>query len=161
MEPDFRHADRVVCTADRPPRTGDCVFARFGPERHEECTFKRLDGLTPDGKYLVLVPLNPEYDTSDLMMAVASAYGFTHPEFRYVNGDPAVMRDLLTRMQFSPVKNPETGAIDHANLFIVVDPQGRIAYRFNLDPRHRSWLREAVISLTAEARGAATPHAAP
>lgn len=104
--------------------------------------------------------LNPEYDTSDLMLAVASAYGFTHPEFRYLNGDVPLMRDLLTRLQFSPVRNPQTGAIDHANLFLLVDAQGRIAYRFNLDPRHHAWLREAVLSLTAEARGAVTPPAA-
>jgi len=119
-----------------------------------------LDGLPAADRAVVSVAalsLNPEYDTSERMGAVASAYGFTHPEFRYLNGDPAIMHDLLTRLQFSAVRNPQTGVIDHANLFIVVDAQGRIAYRFSLDPRNRTWLRAAVMSLTAEARGVRPP----
>lgn len=95
--------------------------------------------------------LNPEYDTAQLMNAVATAYGFSYPTFRYLNGDVATMRELLTRMQFSPILNKETGVIDHANLFILIDADGRIAYRFNLDKRHQPWLREAATQLIREA----------
>jgi hypothetical protein len=41
--------------------------------------------------------------------------------------------------------------IDHANLFILLDASGRIAYRFNLNPRHRAWMHEAIIALVGEA----------
>lgn len=99
---------------------------------------------------LVALSLNPDYDTSNLMRAVAQAYDFPYPHFRYLNGAPDEMRDLLTRFQFSPVLNPETGVIDHANLFIVIDAGGRIAYRFGLDPRQRTWLHEAVTQLVGE-----------
>jgi protein SCO1/2 len=103
---------------------------------------------------LAALSLNPEYDTAALMGAVAEAYGLDYPGFRFLNGDPFVMAPLLRDLQFSPRRNPETGLIDHANLFILLDAEGRIAYRFNLDRRHRDWLRAAVLALTAEAAGA-------
>lgn len=99
----------------------------------------------------VALSLNPEYETAEFMDAVATARGFSHPDFRYVNGTtPAAMLDLLSRLNFSRVRNPETGVIDHVNLFLLVDRTGRIAYRFNLEPRHRPWLRAALHSLLAE-----------
>lgn len=99
---------------------------------------------------VVALSLNPEEDTADLMDRVTEGYGFTYPDFRYVNGAPAGMHDTLTQLGFARVKNPQTGVIDHANLFLLLDTRGEIAYRFTLDPRHRSWLREALISLAQE-----------
>ncbi len=104
---------------------------------------------------VIALSLNPEKDTRELMQAVASAYNFEYPGFRFINGDPEVMRPLLSRYHFSATPNPKTGQIDHANLFILIDAEGYIAYRFNLDPRHAPWLREAVISLTVEAESTA------
>lgn len=100
---------------------------------------------------VVALSLNPEYETAQLMDAVTEGRGFRHPEFRYVNGQqPAAMHDLLTSLQFSATRNPQTGIIDHANLFLVVDRANQIAYRFTLDPRHRAWLRTALRSLLTE-----------
>ena len=65
------------------------------------------------------------------------------------------MHDVLTRLQFSATRDPRTGLIDHANLFLLVDRRGDIAYRFTLDPRHRAWLREALRALLRE------PHVTP
>jgi protein SCO1/2 len=107
---------------------------------------------------VVALSLNPEYETAELMDAVTAARGFSHPTFRYVNGrQPAEMHDLLTRLQFSATRNPQTGVIDHANLFLVVDRANQIAYRFTLDPRHRAWLRAALRSLLAESHGGTAP----
>jgi protein SCO1/2 len=99
---------------------------------------------------VVALSLNPEYDTAEQMAALAAAYGLEHPQFRYLNGAPAVMSPLLRDFQFAARRNPETGAIDHANLFVLIDPAGRIAYRLNLDRRHRDWLHDAVLALAAE-----------
>ena len=100
---------------------------------------------------VVALSLNPEYETTDLMNALAEGRGLTHPEFRYVNAAaPAAMHDALTRLQFSATRHPQTGVIDHANLFLLVDRSNRIAYRFTLDPRHRAWLRTALRSLLSE-----------
>lgn len=103
------------------------------------------------GLSVVALSLNPEYETADLMDAIAGGRGFTHPEFRYVNGaKPADMHDLLTRLQFSATRNPQTGVVDHANLFLLVDRSNHIAYRFTLDPRHRAWLRAGLRALLSE-----------
>lgn len=101
---------------------------------------------------IVALSLNPEEDTRDLMDRVTEGYGFTYPEFRYLNGDPAGMHEILTRMGFARVRDPRTRVIDHANLFLLVDAGGEIAYRFTLDARHRSWLHEALTSLAKETR---------
>jgi cytochrome oxidase Cu insertion factor (SCO1/SenC/PrrC family) len=109
---------------------------------------------------VVALSLNPEYETAQLMDLVAEGRGFRHPEFRYVNGQqPAAMHDLLTSLQFSATRNPQTGIIDHANLFLLVDRANQIAYRFTLDPRHRAWLRTALRSLLTETH--VTPARAP
>lgn len=100
---------------------------------------------------VVAFSLNPEYETTELMSALAAGYGFTHPEFRYLNGDPKVMHELLPQLAFSRYRDPNNGVISHSNLFILVDADGRIAYRLALDPKLRPWLREAVLQLTAEA----------
>ena len=108
------------------------------------------------GLSVVALSLNPEYETAQLMDLVTEARGFSHPEFRYVNGErPAEMHDLLTRLQFSATRNPANGVIDHANLFLLVDRTNHIAYRFTLDPRHRAWLRVALRSLLSESHVAA------
>jgi protein SCO1/2 len=118
------------------------------PEILQE-TKRRLDALPPAVRArlaTVAVSLNPEEDTLDLMGRIAEGYGFAYPEFRYVNGSPAGMHDLLTTLGFARVKNPRTGVIDHANLFLVLDARGEIAYRFTLDARHRAWLHEALVT---------------
>ncbi len=100
---------------------------------------------------VVALTLNPEYETAELMDLVAEGRGLAHPGFRYVNAAvPAEMHDLLTGLQFSATRNPATGVIDHANLFLLVDRTNHIAYRFTLEPRHRAWLRTALRSLLHE-----------
>lgn len=122
-------------------------------------TRQLLDSLPPAVRARVSVlamSLNPEYETTELMASVSAGYGFTHPEFRYLNGRPELMHEVLDRFQFARYRDPKTGLIEHANLLLLLDAEGRIAYRFNLNPRHRAWLREAVLSLAAEA-AAGTP----
>ena len=100
---------------------------------------------------VVALSLNPEYETSALMNLIAEGRGLAYPEFRYANAPkPAAMHDALTRLQFSATRNPQTGVIDHANLFLLVDRSGHIAYRFTLDPRHRAWLRAGLRALLLE-----------
>lgn len=116
-----------------------------------------LDALPPAVRDRVRVwafSLSPEYDTAELMNSVAEAYGFTYPQFRYINGPGAPTKAVLEDWQFSARRDPDTGLVEHANLFILIDAQGRIAYRFNLDRRHEDWLREAIVALSAEAGAA-------
>lgn len=109
-----------------------------------EETLERLD--------VVALSLSPEYDTDALMDRIATMYEFSYPSFRYLNGDPETLNKTTRGLGFSRAVNPESGEINHANLFLVVDAQGKIAYRFGLDDRHKEWLRKAVITLTDEVR---------
>ena len=119
-------------------------------------TLAELPAAERAGLRVVALTLNPEYETAELMNLIAEGRGLAHPEFRYANAaQPAAMHDVLTRLQFSATRNPQTGVIDHANLFLLVDRSGHIAYRFTLDPRHRAWLRAGLRALLTE------PHAAP
>lgn len=120
-----------------------------------------LGGLTPAERAdlsVVALSLSPEYETSELMNLLVEARGFRHPEFRYLNHrQPVAMHDALTRLQFSATRNPRTGVIDHANLFLLVDRDNHIAYRFTLDPRHRAWLREGLRALLRETHAGIPP----
>lgn len=99
---------------------------------------------------VVALSLSPEYDTASLMDRIATGYGLSYPQFRYLNGEPETVNDTVTRLGFSRSIDPETGEINHANLFLMVDAQGKIAYRLTLNDRHKAWLREAIIALTNE-----------
>lgn len=99
---------------------------------------------------VVAISLSPEYDTDTMMDRIAIAYGFEYPQFRYVNGDPGPLNDTTRSLGFSRAVDPETGVINHANLFLVLDANGEIAYRLTLDDRHKNWLREAIITLSEE-----------
>ena len=105
-------------------------------------TLKNLD--------VVALSLSPEYDTTAMMDGITTGYGFTYPQFRYLNGEPETINEVVKNLGFSKSIDPETGIINHSNLFLVVDGQGKIAYRLTLDSRHKDWLREAVVALTAE-----------
>ncbi len=100
---------------------------------------------------VVALSLNPEYENTEIMAGMARAYGFEYPEFRYVSGEVPMMREALERLQFARVRNRDTGIIEHANLLLVIDPAGTIAYRFNADLRHAGWVREALQTLAVEA----------
>jgi len=47
-------------------------------------------------------------------------------------------------------RDPKTGVIDHSNLFILVDRQGRVSYRLTLGSRQQQWLISALQVLLAE-----------
>ncbi len=114
-----------------------------------------LEELSPEDRqrtHVVAVTLNPENETPATMTSLVAAYGFEYPQFRYLNGDPTHVKQLLKKLQLSRTVVPETGLIDHANLFLFIDANGEIAYRLTLDDRHNSWLRAALKELTSEAR---------
>lgn len=102
---------------------------------------------------VVALSLNPEYDTRSLMDRVATGYGFEYPQFRYLNGEAERVYADLQQMGFSRAVDERTGEVYHSNLFLLVDAQGRVAYRFGMGEQQRIWLREAAKALLEEARG--------
>ena len=103
---------------------------------------------------VVFLSLDPDYETTGLMDAIAAAYDLPYPAYRFVTSELEAQRAVLTDLGFAPVRNPETGVIEHTNLFLLIDRDGRIAYRFTLDSRLDRWLPEAIVSLVSEAGGA-------
>jgi protein SCO1/2 len=112
-----------------------------------------LDGLTPAERAelsVVAFSLNPEVDTRELRTMITKAYGFDAAQFHFVNGVPAEMNRLLDELGFSRQRNEQTGEINHANLFFLLDREGRIAYRLSLSQREQSWLLAATRALVGE-----------
>ncbi|MNC96767.1 hypothetical protein D3C83_142260 [compost metagenome] len=64
------------------------------------------------------------------------------------------MESTLDALGVARTRDPETGVIDHANLFVLVDRDGRVAYRFTLGERQERWLVQALRLLLAERRTA-------
>lgn len=59
MMPTFAPGELCLCSPNTPIEDGDAVFVRFGSERSNECTFKRVYDLN-DGR-VELRPDNPRY----------------------------------------------------------------------------------------------------
>jgi protein SCO1 len=99
---------------------------------------------------VVGITLDPERDTPDQLQLMAKGQSVGAPAFRLATGAPDEVNAVLDRLGFTRSRNPETGIIDHANLFLVVDREGRIAYRFTLGEQQEAWLVDALKLLLAE-----------
>lgn len=96
------------------------------------------------------ITLDPEHDTPGAMANMALAQRIRPPAFHLVSGEPSEVGAVLDRFDLVRRRDPATGVIDHANLFIVVDRRGRIAYRFSLGEQQERWLGEALRLLVRE-----------
>lgn len=114
---------------------------------------RSLDALSADERESVrvlAVTLNPEHDKQPVMLKTAARYQAKAPEYRFLHGAPSEVNAALDRLEIARSKNPMSGEIDHANLFILVDKQGRVAYRLTLGERQERWLVDALKLLTQE-----------
>jgi protein SCO1/2 len=99
---------------------------------------------------VIAVTMDPKSDSPDVLRALAKNHGMQSTLYHLVTGDPAEVEHLLDRMQIARERDPETGIISHANLFLLIDRDGRIAYRFGLGERQQSWLTSALKVLLRE-----------
>lgn len=102
------------------------------------------------GLSVIAVTLDPERDTPKMMSSMAAAHSIGAPLYHLVTGHPDDVNRVLDDMGVSRRKDPETGIIDHTNIFILIDRQGRVAYRFSLGDLQEKWLLEAVRLLLEE-----------
>jgi len=107
-----------------------------------------------DDLRVIAVTMDPEHDSPDVLLALARNHGMQSALYHLVTGDPADVERLLDRMQVARERDPETGVISHANLFLLVDREGRIAYRFGLGERQQRWLSAALEILLGEGTAA-------
>ncbi|MFN7133870.1 MAG: SCO family protein, partial [Myxococcales bacterium] len=101
---------------------------------------------------VLAVTLDPERDTPELMSQMAAAQGVSAPAFRLLSGEPGHVNAVLNRLDIARSRDPDTGIISHANLFLLVDRDGRIAFRFSLGERQEAWLIKALEHLLHDPR---------
>ena len=114
---------------------------------------RSLDALSAEerkGVRVVAVTLNPEHDKQPVLLKTAARYQVKAPEYRFLWGEPAEVNATLDRLEIARSKNPMSGEIDHANLFILVDRKGQVAYRLTLGDRQERWLVDALKLLVKE-----------
>lgn len=99
---------------------------------------------------VVAVTLDPWRDDRKALAALAAAQQVAAPAWRLLTGEPARVEATLDAMGITRKRNAETGAIDHANLFLVIDRAGLVAYRFTLGDLQERWTLDALRSLVAE-----------
>jgi protein SCO1 len=106
----------------------------------QELTREELEELS-----VIAVSLDPENDSPELRALTVAQYAGEGPsQMHFVNGASADVNTMLDRLQIARAFNPETGQIDHANLFVLIDRQGKVAFRLTLSERHESWLMSAL-----------------
>jgi len=112
-----------------------------------------LDQLTPAERAelaVLAISLNPEQDTRAVRALTLMQYDLEKSQVHFVNGGATEVNALLDRLQIARARNPQTGEIEHASVFYLLDRRGQIAYRLTMSERHQAWLVPAVRVLLAE-----------
>ncbi len=103
-----------------------------------------------EGLRVIAVTMDPKTDSPDVLRELAKNHGMQSPLYHLVTGDPVDVERLLDRMEIARQRDPETGVISDANLFLLIGRDGRIAYRLGLGERQQRWLVSALKVLLRE-----------
>jgi protein SCO1/2 len=99
---------------------------------------------------VIAVTMDPGNDSSEVLAQLAENHGMSTPLYNLVTGPSDTVEGVLDAMQIARQRDPETGVINHANLFLLVDRDGRLAYRLGLGERQQRWLTSALRVLLNE-----------
>jgi protein SCO1/2 len=99
---------------------------------------------------IVAVTLDPERDSQAVLARLAEVHDMQAPLYNLVTGPPQKVERVLDEMSVARARDPETGVINHANLFLVIDRNGQLAYRFGIGERQERWLTTALRVLLRE-----------
>lgn len=97
-----------------------------------------------EGLRVVAVTLDPANDSPTVLTELASRHALERPLYQLVTGAVPEVERVLDQMEVARVRDPKTGVIDHANLFLLLDREGRVAYRLTLGERQQRWLVDAL-----------------
>lgn len=114
---------------------------------------RSLSALAPEERSQVrvlAVTLNPERDDQQAMAAAAKRYHVAAPEYRLLYGDSLEVNATLDRLEIARTSDPMSGDISHANLFVLVDKRGDVAFRLTLGKTQERWLTDALRVLVHE-----------
>ena len=93
---------------------------------------------------------DPENDSVPVLTVLEQQYRSEAPLYNFLTGESAEVANFLDRLGLNSKKDPETGIISHANKFILVDPNGRIAYRFSIGSNQEVLMLKALKGLIGE-----------
>ncbi len=110
----------------------------------------KLDPASTDKLRIVAVSMDPVRDTPEILRMAADLHKMDAPLYRLATGDPEAVEILLDRMGIQRERNLETDDIAHNNLFLLVDGNGRIAYRFSLGELQEDWMVSGLQTLLKE-----------
>lgn len=96
------------------------------------------------------VTLNPAQDTPEMLTVMAKGQKVKAPEYQLLTGSVEEVNRTLDAMQVTRTVDPKTGIIDHQNLFLMIDRQQKVAYRFTLGDVQERWMVEALQTLLRE-----------
>ena len=80
-----------------------------------------------DDLQFVTITFDPAFDSPGILKQYAEGYGMEPENFHLLTGEPSVVDDLLR--QFGILTMDEDGTINHAMATLLVDANGRVAYR--------------------------------
>ncbi len=118
-------------------------------------TRRSVDALTQAeqaGLTVVAITLDPEHDRPEVLGTLMDNHGVSAPLYNAVTGEPPYVNNVLDRFGFTRSRSPDSDIIDHANLILLIDRSGRIAYRFSLGELQERWMTEALRLLIKEAK---------
>jgi protein SCO1/2 len=104
------------------------AIAQLAPEEREDLR-------------VLAVTLDPEHDSPEVLARLAGNHGMQAPLYHMLTGAPTDVERVLDRMQVARQRDPETGVITHANLFLLIDSLGE---------RQQRWLVSALRVLLKE-----------
>ncbi|MDX1618462.1 MAG: SCO family protein [Balneolaceae bacterium] len=110
-----------------------------------------LSDLESKKVHLLAITMDPDKDTPKMLKMVAEHYGLTGPNQHLLTGDPQQIERILDRLNI-PREKGEEDRIAHANIFLLVDKEGYVAYRFTIGDRQEKWLLKATRLLVGEER---------
>ncbi len=99
---------------------------------------------------VIAVTLDAENDSPGVLSTLAEGQGLETPLYNLVTGEVAEVERTLDAIGIARERDPETGVINHASQFILIDRAGKVAYRLGLGPRQERWLESALKVLLAE-----------
>jgi len=115
---------------------------------------KAVASLTaPEARDVVVlaVTIDPEHDGKDQLAALSRAQGLGAPTYRFLWGAPDDVNRTLDALEIARRRDEKSGQIDHANVFVLVDRYGKVAYRLSLaEGKDSKWLSDALRTLLRE-----------
>ena len=114
---------------------------------------RTLERLTPEEReevVLMAITMQPEKDTPELLSQIARFYRLDEYHAHLLTGEVDYVNHLLDRLNVSRTQRSGSADIDHANLFMLIDREGTLAFRFTLGERQEDWMTEALRVLIRE-----------